>query len=107
MKKTISNPNQFKDFEIHLETKQRADVVLKTILRQIRRHYINLFNQSTNYIKSKRGKGPDFFREQLKLFVGLLAKKDKSKSLKAKMNSTDFKSTLPKKTGMQGFNGEL
>lgn len=63
LKKTISNPNQFKDFEIRLETKQRADVVLKTILRQIRRHYIKLFNESTNYIKSKRGKGSDFFKD--------------------------------------------
>lgn len=53
----------FKEFDIKLETLQRPDVVLKTILRSIRRYYIVKFNKTTNYIKCKRGKGPEFFRE--------------------------------------------
>lgn len=55
--------------EIHLETKQRPDVVLKSILRSIRRFYIGKFNLLTNYIKSKRGKGPEFLVQCLTAYV--------------------------------------
>ncbi len=81
--------------------------MLKTILRQIRRHYIVQFNQTTNYIKSKRGKGPEFFREQLKAFVTLLFRKDKSKTLKIKIAQYEVKTPGAKKGGVHGFIGEL
>jgi hypothetical protein len=75
----------FKEFDIKLETVQRPDVVLKTILRQIRRYYILKFNKTTNYIKCKRGKGPEFFRDQLRLFVNTVALSDKTKAFKEKI----------------------
>lgn len=72
----------FKEFDIRLETEQRPDVVLKTILRSIRRHYIALFNKKTNYIKCKRGKGPEYFIEQLKAFVDLVFSGKNERALK-------------------------
>ena len=47
-----------KSKEVLLETTQRVDIVMKTILRSIRRYYINLFNSITHYNKIKRGKEP-------------------------------------------------
>lgn len=64
--------NPFKNFEVKLETEQRSDVVLKTILRQIRRHYLLPFNESTKYISVKRSKDPEFYRQCLKNFISEL-----------------------------------
>jgi len=46
-------------------------------------------------------------REQLKTFVALLYKKDKSKSLKAKIAQQESKATSGKRGGVYGFIGEL
>ena len=69
--------------EIQLETNQRADVVLKGILRQIRHFFIAKFNKLTNYIKSKRGKGPEYFVMCLRAYVY-----DFSKNTKAHLNQS-------------------
>ena len=68
-----------------LQTTQRQDVVLKTILRLIRRFYVQKFNKVTNYIKSKKGKAPSYYREQLHQFVIHLSK-SKNGSVKAALN---------------------
>ena len=60
-----SGKKEMKENEFRLETRQRPDVVLKTILRSIRRYFITIFNNTTNYNKCKRGKGPDYYWEQL------------------------------------------
>jgi len=61
--------NEFRLDTIRLDTTQRPDVVLKTILRSIRRYFITIFNNTTNYNKCKRGKGPGYFWEQLYKFT--------------------------------------
>ena len=93
--------------EVRIDTKQRSDVVLKTVLRQIRRHYLHLFNTTTNYISKKRGKSPDFYREHLKSFVEIITANDNG--LKAKYFGKGYKSehSSLKKFGINGFNGDL
>lgn len=63
----------FRKHDILLNTTQRQDVVLKTILRLIRRFMIAKFNKVTSYIKAKRGREPSFYLEQLRVFVEYLA----------------------------------
>jgi len=43
----------------------RSDIVYKTILRKCRKHYLTAFNESTNYIKAKRNRKPQFLIEKL------------------------------------------
>lgn len=47
----------------------RSDIVYKTILRKCRKHYLTAFNDSTNYIKAKRNRKPQFLLEKLSQFV--------------------------------------
>lgn len=47
----------------------RSDIVYKTILRKCRKHYLTAFNESTNYIKAKRNRKPQFLIEKLTQFV--------------------------------------
>ena len=87
----VGQHNPFKKLDLKLDTKQRSDVVLKTVLRQIRRHYLRLFNDTTNYIQKKRGKGPEFYKENLKTFVDYMIKKEKA--LSNKYSSKGYKSS--------------
>jgi hypothetical protein len=92
--------------DVKLETNQRSDVVLKTVLRQFRRYYLHQFNAVTNYISKKRGKGPDFYREHLKAYVETIIKKDKRLSLK--YTSKGYKSEQSMKNKeISGFTGDL
>lgn len=45
----------------HGELSQRRDVVFKTIIRDMRKFYINDFNECTGYVKRKRYKRKDFY----------------------------------------------
>lgn len=47
----------------------RSDIVYKTILRTCRKHYLSNFNDSTNYIKAKRNRKPQFLLDKLVQFV--------------------------------------
>lgn len=43
------------------ELSQRRDVIFKTIIRDMRKYYINDFNERTSYVKRKRYKRKDFY----------------------------------------------
>lgn len=43
------------------ELSQRRDVVFKTIIRDMRKYYIEDFNKVTGYVKRKRYKRKDFY----------------------------------------------
>ena len=43
----------------------RGDVILKTILRCMRKHYLEEFNKVTGFIKSKNNKDENFYIECL------------------------------------------
>jgi len=43
------------------ELSQRRDVIFKTIIRDMRKFYINDFNECTGYVKRKRYKRKDFY----------------------------------------------
>ena len=90
-----------------LETNQRSDVVLKTVLRQFRRYYLHQFNATTNYISKKRGKGADFYREHLNAFVETIIKKDKRLSLKYTSKGYKSEQSTMKKNDISGFTGDL
>lgn len=50
-KKKVGSSNRF---GLKLKTKQRDDVVLKSILRYLRRYYLQKFNELTNYLSKKK-----------------------------------------------------
>jgi len=103
----IGQHNPFKTLDVRLETNQRSDVVLKTVLRQFRRYYLHQFNATTSYISKKRGKGPDFYREHLKAFVEIIIKKDKRLSLKYTSKGYKSEQSTMKKNEISGFTGDL
>lgn len=74
MTKSKRTKTSFSKHQILIETNQRQDVVLKTILRQIRRYFIMKFSKSTNYIKTKRNKDSIFYRTQIQVLVAILEK---------------------------------
>lgn len=45
----------------HGELSQRRDVIFKTIIRDMRKFFINDFNECTGYVKRKRYKRKDFY----------------------------------------------
>jgi hypothetical protein len=47
----------------------RSDIVYKTILRKCRKHYLTAFNETTNYIKTKRNRKPQFLLDKLNQFI--------------------------------------
>ena len=40
---------------------RRSDIVFKTLLRKIRKQYLNDFNNMTNYIRVKRNRNSSFY----------------------------------------------
>eukprot|EP00347_Sterkiella_histriomuscorum_P001878 403370326 len=48
---------------------QRGDVIFKTILRKMRKFYLEQFNQTSKYVKRKRSKNPKFLVECLENYV--------------------------------------
>lgn len=50
-------------------TKQRQDLVIKTILRTIRKYYLQDFCEKTNFLTKKRRKGPEFLTQTLSFYI--------------------------------------
>jgi hypothetical protein len=50
-------------------TSWRKDVVYKTILRKIRKEYLNEFNTRTKYILTKRSRKPTYLLEKLEEYA--------------------------------------
>jgi len=64
----------FRSHDILLDTTQRNDVVLKTILRLMKRFFLLQFNTVTSYSKLRREKEPSFYYEKIQEYVAFLSK---------------------------------
>lgn len=50
----------------------RKDVVFKTILRRVRKEYLNEFNELTGYITTKRNREDNYYIDKLTKYVRML-----------------------------------
>lgn len=73
MEESKRTKKSFRKLKIPQEFNQRQDVVLKTILRMVRRYFVNRFNEHSGYIKAKRGRDGAFYLEKVRDFVLWLA----------------------------------
>eukprot|EP00347_Sterkiella_histriomuscorum_P024100 403332311 len=62
---TSANPNEKSSLINGGSSAWRKDVVYKTILRRLRKDFLNEFNEKTKYILTKRSRKPDYLTEKL------------------------------------------
>eukprot|EP00350_Pseudokeronopsis_sp_OXSARD2_P003743 CAMPEP_0170551666 /NCGR_PEP_ID=MMETSP0211-20121228/9660_1 /TAXON_ID=311385 /ORGANISM="Pseudokeronopsis sp., Strain OXSARD2" /LENGTH=104 /DNA_ID=CAMNT_0010858989 /DNA_START=459 /DNA_END=773 /DNA_ORIENTATION=- len=72
LKELIGNPKRKRDIQLRIILDDRilkGDLILKTILRQMRKHYLNEFNEFTKYNTQKRHKPDSFLIECLQDYI--------------------------------------
>jgi len=72
LKKLIGTPKRKRDIQLRIILDDRVlkgDLILKTILRQMRKHYLNEFNEFTKYNTQKRHRPDSFLIECLQKYV--------------------------------------
>jgi hypothetical protein len=82
----------------------RADVVLKTILRQMRKTYLDEFNESTNFAKSYRFKDKTFYEESLTKFV---TTRFLNYKVKVEVNKKGFSNKAPLPGDLEFYLGSI